>query len=302
MAAFNPSTDLAKIKSVIDRVTQQYPAFAPLLKIPEVGQLLIEASAPGAQWTSQKFQAKLEGTDWWKNTSQPQRTWTITQLTQPGEAANQQAQVAQQIHAAAGQQGIVLSPDQLSFLVQDALGSGWTSGQMQQEIAAQARFKTLKPGTIDSTMGNLKSIAADYGVPFSDQSTFGWAQKIAEGTATQDGFSSLVQQHAKTLFPHLAEQINSGFTVRQIADPYMQIAAQQGVLTNPAEANLSDPKWSRALQSRDKEGKITGPMTLDDWTRQLMTDPSYGWDHTSQARDAAINITKSLGQTFGVLA
>jgi len=294
--------DLAAVATMVDQITKRYPAFAPLLKIPDVAKLLIEASQPGQAWTSDQFMAKLQGTDWWRNTSQPARQWTITQLTQPGEAANQQAQTAQQIHAAAAQEGIVLSPDDLSTLVDNALKNAWTAGQMQQNIAAQAHFKALKPGTIDSTMGNLQSIAADYGIPVSDQTSFQWAKKIAEGTATQDGFTSFSQQHAKALYPHLKDQLDQGFTVRQIADPYMQVAAQSGVLVNPAEVNLADPKWSRALQSRDKDGKITGPMTLADWQRTIMSDPTYGWDHTTQARDAATNIIQSLGHAFGVSA
>jgi len=292
---------LAAVANMVDQITEQYPAFAPLLQIPEVAKLLIEASAPGHQWTTAKLQAAIQGTNWWKTTGQTGRQWQVTQLIDPATAANQQAAMSQQIHSAAGSLGIVLKPTDLGNIVEDALANGWTAGQIQQHLGNFAQEKTLKPGTIMATQTNLGSIAGDYGVPVSTGTSFNWAKRIAEGTATQDGFTAAMQQQAKALFPHLGDKIDAGFTVRQIADPYLQIAQQFGVLANPNTVDLSNPKWAKALQSRDSKGDIQGPMTLDDWQRHLMTDPQYGWDHTSNAREVASNLVQSLGKTFGVM-
>ena len=51
---------LAAVANMVDQITEQYPAFAPLLQIPEVAKLLIEASAPGHQWTTAKLQAAIK--------------------------------------------------------------------------------------------------------------------------------------------------------------------------------------------------------------------------------------------------
>lgn len=294
--------DLAAVAAMVTSITDQYPAFAPLLKIPEVAELIIKASTPGAQWNSTKFQAQLQGTKWWKQNSISAQNWIVTQLTHPGEAARQQGAMAQQIHAAAATEGIVLKPGDLGDLVDNALKNGWTSGQIQNQVAQHAVAGTLHAGTVQATATNLGNIAGDYGVPVSHMTAFQWSKKIAAGTATQDGFTAYAQNQAKALYPHLGEQIDQGFTVRQIADPYLQVAQQLGVLANPATADLSHTKWTAALQGRDAKGAIVGPMTLDGWSRKIMDDPQYQWDRTDNARQAATSLVQSLGQTFGVSA
>lgn len=289
---------LAAVANMVTQIEAQYPAFAPLLKIPDIAKLLVEASQPGQQWTSTKFQAAIQGTDWWKNTSQPARQWEVLKLVQPGSAAQQQAQVAQQVHSLAATEGVVLSSTDLGNLVEQAQSNGWNANQIQQAVGQQARYGQQRAGTIQSTAGALGKIAADYGVPLSDHATFGWAQKIAEGNATQEGFQAYAQDQAKLAFPTLAQHIDQGMTVRQLADPYLQIAGQTlGVDPNTLE--LNNPKWASALQSRDAKGNITGPMTQMDWQRKIMTDPTYGYDHSQNAIDAATNLVASLKQSFG---
>jgi hypothetical protein len=294
---------LQGVGELVGAIVKKYPAFAPLIKNPEIAKILIEGSVPGAPWSAQQFQNALAGTDWHRTTSAPARSWQILQLTQPAEAARQSAATAVQIHQLAATEGIVLSPEDLSNLTNLALSQSYNAAQIQQAVGEQAQRKTLHAGTIQSTATQLGATASDYGVPVSDQTRFQWAQKIAEGTATLDGFSAWSQDQAKALYPTLAPHIDQGMTVRQLASPYMQIAAQTGVLDNPDAVDLSSPKWSQALQSRDaKTGEVVGPMSLSAWQQHLMTDPSFGYDHTSQARDAANSLVQQLGHAFGVSA
>lgn len=284
----------------IARITDAYPAFGPLLSIPDIANLLIEASVPGAQWTPDKLQAKIQGTDWWKNTSDSSRKWQIQKLTQPGSAAQSSAQTASAILSAAGQAGVSLSPTELATMVDNAQNDAWTPQQLQQNVVRHAEQNTLKPGTIANTATQLGGVAAQYGVPLSDHAAFAWASKIAAGTATAEGFNAYAVQQAKLHFPTLSEHLDQGMTVRQLADPYLQIAGQTlGVDPNALE--LSNPKWAAALQHRDEKGNIVGPMTTLDWQRKIMTDPGYGYDHTANAQAAATNLVQQLGQSFGVL-
>lgn len=287
--------------ALVKRITDAYPAFAPLMEIPEIGNLLIEASVPGASWSPDKFQAKLQSTDWWKNNSDSSRQWQITKLTQPGQAAQSNAQVASAILAAAGQAGVVLSPAELMTMVNNAQNDAWTPQQMQENIVRHAESNSLRAGTIQNAQAELGGVAADYGVPLGDRVAFSWASRIAAGQATTDGFQAWARNQAKRAYPPLAEDIDAGMTVREIADPYLQIA-QQTLGIDPNRVKLNDPKWSAALQSRDDKGKITGPMTTLDWQRKLMEDPAYGFDHTAQAQAAATQLVEQLGDAFGVSA
>jgi hypothetical protein len=49
---------------------------------------------------------------------------------------------------------------------------------------------------------------------------------IQAGTDTIDGFENVIKARAKAQFPHLANQIDAGMTVRDIADPYIASYAQ----------------------------------------------------------------------------
>lgn len=291
---------LAAVSSMVQQITDQYPAFAPLLGIPEIAKILIQASTPGAQWSTSKLQSEIQGTKWWKTNSDTAKAWQVTKLVNPATAAQSQAQTAQQILAEASVAGIVLSPQQVADLANQANAHNWNGAQIQQQVGMQANPNNLHAGTIQNTARNLGGIAQSYGVPLSDHAAFSWAQRIAEGTATQDGFNAYAQDQAKLHFPTLAKHIDQGMTVRQLADPYLQIASQTlGV--DPNSLDISSPKWAAALQSRDKEGNITGPMTTLDWSRKLMEDPTYGYDHTAQAQTEATNLVQQLGQSFGVL-
>ena len=291
---------LAAVASMVSQIEQQYPAFAPLMAIPDIAKLLIEASQPGAQWTSQKFQAAIEGTNWWRTTSQPARQWQTLKLTQPGEASRQSAQTAVQIHQLAAQEGILLTPADLASLVDNAQKESWNAAQIQQAVGQQAGQKTLTAGTIQNTATQLGQTAQSYGLPLSDHTKFAWAQRIAEGTATTDGFNAYAQDQAKLMFPTLAKHIDQGMTVRQLADPYLQIAGQTlGVDPNALE--LTDPKWIAALQAKNAQGVVTGPMSQQDWQTKIMNDPVYGYDHTVNAQESASNLVQQLGQTFGVV-
>lgn len=294
------AADYSAIGGMIDSITSQYPAFAPLLQIPEIAKILIDASEPGAQWTPQKVQAAIQGTNWWKTTSAPARSWQVTKLVDPATAAQTSAQTAVQIHQMAAQEGIILKPQDLATLTDQAQANAWNAAQIQQAVGSQAHAGQLRAGTMQQTAMGLRSTASDYGVPLSGKTAFDWSQKIAEGTATTDGFTAWAKNQAATLYPTLKEHLDQGMTVRQLFDPYAQIASQTlGIDPNAIE--LTSPKWIAALQGKDPQGKTVGPMSQQDWQSKLMTDPTYGYDKTENARASATNLVQQLGQAFGVI-
>ncbi len=283
--------------ALVKRITDAYPAFAPLLSIPDIANLLIEASVPGQQWSPDKLQAKLQGTDWWKNTSESDRNWQITKLTQPGQAAQSSAQIAATILASAGQSGIVLTPQELAAMTENAQADAWTQQQMMANIASHAELKTLRAGTVKNTAAQLGKMANEYGVRVSAAQAFDWSMKVAAGKATVEGFESWTRDLAKRAFPTLAPELDKGFTVRQLAEPYLQTAGQL-LGMDPERMDLTKPKWQRALQMPD--GK--GPMDQLTWQRTVMTSPEYGYERSAHGQSAALELRESLAQTFGVRA
>lgn len=281
-----------------DQIAQQYPAFLPLLQIPEIAALLTTASQ--GNWSAAQLQEHLMASQWWKTTSATARQWTVLELSDPAEAARQKGAAAQQYWNIAAQEGIGMSISQMNTLLEKGLSEGWTAQQAQQAIVGYAHNGEHLSGGIQSTQDALKATASDYGMSVSDQTLFGWAQKIQAGTSTTDAFKDYAMRQAKSMFPTLSAAIDSGQTVREYADPYAQAAASTlGINAN--DVNFTQDKWRSLLQTRGTDGKLA-PLSLADAQTKLMSDPVYGFDKTTNAMAAADQLKDGIAQTMGKAA
>lgn len=279
----------------ISAAAAQYPAFAPFMGIPDVAALLNQAATEG--WTQDQFALHLAATNWWKTTSDTGREWQAQKLYDPAKAGQLKAQKIAEVTAEAGKLGVHLDANQVQFIAEGALGGGWTAQQLQTAIAGNAQAAKDQPGQIAATQTQLNSVAASYGVPVSPHTTFDWAKKIAMGNADATGFGEYAKQQAKIAHPYWEAQLDQGLTVRQLADPYIQQASKL-LEVDPSTIDLSDHKWANAFTAADKQGQRQ-PMSQLDWSKKLMTDASYGWDKTMNARQAALQIQSSLRDAFG---
>jgi hypothetical protein len=106
------------------------------------------------------------------------------------------------------------------------------------------------------------------------------------------GQQQFFRDQAKLMYPgsaHLFDQ----YTLEQIAEPYMSEAADLLGLA-PSQMDITDPKWSAFLSGEN------GPLSKDEWSRVLKTDPKYGFDHTTKARQAYTSIGDELLSAFGM--
>lgn len=283
-----------------DQIAQQYPAFLPLLKIPEIANLLTQAANPANNWSGAQLQAHLYATQWWKTTSATARQWMVLELSDPAEAARQKAAAAQQYWSIAAQEGISLSFSQMGSILEQGMANGWNAQQAQYAIVKFAKEGDPLTGGIDATKGALKATAGDYGLALSDSALFDWAKRIQAGASTTDAFTAYAREQAKSLFPTLSSAIDGGQTVRQYGDQYAQLAQQTlGVPAN--QVDFTQAKWRAALQQRTPEGKLV-PLSLNDWETKMMTDQTYGYDNTTNAKAAATNIITNFEQGFGKVA
>lgn len=283
-----------------DQIAQQYPAFLPLLKIPEIANLLTQAADPANNWSAAQLQAHLYATNWWKTTSATARQWMVLELSDPAEAARQKSASARQYWDIAAQEGISLTFGQMGSILEQGMSNGWNAQQAQQAIVRYAKYGDPLTGGIDATQGALKATAADYGLAVSDSTLFDWAKKIQAGSSTTDAFTAWSRQQAKSLFPTLAAAIDGGQTIRQSADQYAQIASQTlGVAASSVD--WTQAKWRALLQAKGTDGKLA-PLSLNDAQSKLMEDPTYGYDKTVNAQSSASTLIKGLQETMGKVA
>lgn len=297
MTSLISGTDPNSQSPVTATILSDFAAFAPLFQaIPELSEKLLEASANN--WSPDQFTAALMGTNWWKSTSENARNWQIRQLTDPATASQDQSIMGNKITLLATGMGIPLSHGQVTMLTEAALAQGWSDQQLQQQVVQQANEKQMRAGAIQDTRMQLNNTAAQYGLNLSDDSSFKWAKQIEEGGMDQKSFESYAAGQAAASHPYWSKQLNEGITLRQLADPYIQSASQLlGVSADSID--LSQSKWGNALIQRDKNGQVTGPMSQLQWEQKLMTDPSYGWQQTDNARQAAFQMVDQLQKSFG---
>jgi hypothetical protein len=176
-----------------------------------------------------------------------------------------------------------------------------TPAAMRQWIG----LKGSDPATADRLLGEKRAAVLqatkDYYVDLSEPVAGSYAEQLLTGQIDEAGFQKELIDLAKSKYPALAAALDAGRTVRQAADPYVQLAVKELEIPD-GTVDLNDPKWARPLQQIDPKTGAPLMMTLYDWQRTIRTDETYGWDRTSGARQMAAQFVTQLGQTFGRVA
>lgn len=281
-----------------DIIRAQYGNVAWAYNVPELKPIFDQAVAE--RWDEARIVGAISATTWWKTTAASARTWAETKANDPATAQAQLNAGIAKLSDQASTMGLTIDQTKLAALAEQAISLGLDANQVTDLLMAQ-QSGPIMPGTVSALTDQLKNTAAQYAVPVSDATLNQWANQIATGAATLDGFNSYTQAQAKSMFPGLAAAIDSGITVKQYVEPYVQTAAQElGI--NPNSISLTDPKWQRAITNVDPKTGQPAAMSLYDWTKTLRTDAMYGWDQTQGAQAAATQLANGLAKTLGYAA
>lgn len=293
------------LMTMLNVIQTQYPDALPILQKPGVLDVYVRYLNASPPWTTAQLQAELRATPYYQQSPQAVRDWDILQATDPATAGQKAEATKRIIDDLQAQLGITLdntggfSSPAFSFFV-DAVKYGWDATEIKYRMLASVNATTTG-GELGKTATDVRALADQYAVPLSDKTVMDYARKMAEGAIDQNGLTGYLQEQAKSLFPALAGAIDSGITVKQYADPYIQIAQQETGL-NPASVNLTDQKWMNLLNQIDPKTGQRVSMSLDQALRTMRTDPVWGYDTTSKARQDATQLTTALQQKFGAAA
>ena len=269
-------------------------AYSFMKSIPEVGHLFEQYVAN--DWSKEMFQAKLRDTKWWQENSATMRQAQAMKSTDPAtyEANLQAAQVMVQQEAA--KIGASIPPKKLKGIAEKVLATNMDEGQLANVLGGYIKFVngTLK-GEAGQYENSIKSYAASQGVTLDDQSIKNQAALIGRKLATEEDFKNQIMEQAASTYPGYKDQLKAGQTMADIANPYIQIMAQQ-LEVNPASIKLTDPLIRQALNGVNKEGKPTG-LDQTDFLSRVRNDPR--WTQTDKAQDnvmnVGLNVLKSMG-------
>ena len=182
------------------------------------------------------------------------------------------------------------------------LAREWAIGNYD---ATSIRAVVARSGTIDFTKGaaaqtlnNLRQYAADFGVQYDDTWFNRATTNILTAKDNEETYAASIRQIAKSRYPTFAEQIDGGFTVRQLASPYIQTMSSILELDS-GSIGLNDPFITQAMTGLNAEGK---PSTKPLWQfeQELRKDPR--WNYTNNAQQSLMNTARQVLQDFGLVS
>ena len=173
-----------------------------------------------------------------------------------------------------------------------------------------------KGGVASQIYQDIQQAALQYQVPMSTQGinkmVFNALQNASISTPYQAASSAAgqatlaFQQQAMQLYPQLSKQIQEGYTVQSLVDPYNQVAQEYtgvpaSTITQETPAGSPPNKWNAFLNNGpvDPESGKPGMMTLDQWKTQLMQDPQYGFQNTQGGKNLASQMVSAILNEFG---
>lgn len=192
--------------------------------------------------------------------------------------------------------GVELSEGQVN-----SIGYSYANGELD---ATTIRSRIAQIGNINFSMGEasktvdaLKQTAAAYGVSYSPDWYTQSAKDILTGKVDNDTLNQQFKELAKSRYPSLVKQIDAGYTVKQIASPYLQSMATI-LEINPNDISLEDPTIKQAFTSIDDQGQ---PSTRPLWQfeKELKQDPR--WAYTKNAQQELMGTAYKVLSDFGLV-
>ena len=227
-----------------------------------------------------RFAAELQGVDFY------------TQLASSGKV--------REIKSIVGELGF--DSTDFSKFVTDSINFGWTGETLKAETYKEVFRKnpdgtyanptSIKRATVGNDYLNVQLIAKNF-FNSAPQSSI---ESVLTGTITTQDFQRQQREIAKQRYGHLADLIDQGVTLEDLAGNYKQTAAKL-LEVDPNTIDMSQGDYEVAL-SLGEEGKKRA-MTTGEWEKLLRTDARYGWEKTENAKTEARSLANNLAQAFG---
>lgn len=291
-------------------IKAQYGFVAMLAQsVPEIGALMQRAVAE--KWTAERFQMAVANTNWWKNTPAPTRQWVTQQAADPATAQRELTTGGDQVAVWAtrlGFQGIpkpVLDQIYLEGKLagyDDTMMQQWTWNALWKYGRANGQVPT--GGEFGARVQQARELAFQYGYSAKDldvqiQTAMGNALASGQtGDAGMADWMNKLKNYAKSKYAPFADRIDAGETVRDIAQPYIDMYSQT-LEVNPQDVGLDDKYIQRWLQGKSEAGKPPASVAVWQAQQELRKDPR--WGYTNNARQAAAEVATTIGKAFGMI-
>lgn len=238
-----------------------------------------------------RVQASLEG-----YLSTPEKYGFAATGAKAGPSAQDIKVKADAIRIYATDLGVGLDDAAINKLAREWASGNFDTTTIKPQIARSGKIDFAK-GSAAEQLNSLKELAGSYGMQY-DQ---GWyntaATNVLTGKDDIETYKQYVKDQAKSKFPTLVAQLDQGFTVRQLASPYIQ--TMSNILEiDPNTINLNDVYVNQALTGLNDKGE---PSTKPLWQfeQDLRKDPR--WNFTKNAQNSLMGTARKVLQDFGLV-
>lgn len=264
--------------------------------IPELWNLFNQAVK--GNWSPDEFGARVKATTWYQTHSDQYRQMYVLEKSDPSKWARIQTEMFSKVHDLASSMGVKYDADLFGKVTRQALYNGWSDAQIRNALGGMLDFASGSHfgGDAGQAEATLRAYAYNMGVKLGDSTLKTWLQQMAKGDKTIEDFQAYMQTVAEQTFPAFAQQIKSGVTVRQLADPYIQSMASI-LEVNANQLDLNDPTIRKALTDVGSDGTNKGGVPLWQFEYQLRQDPR--WLKTNNARESINSVAHSILKDWG---
>lgn len=267
--------------------------------IPELKKKFDQAVKEG--WSTEKFQAAIRDTKWWKTHSQQERDYLTSTYGDPATAKQKYSAAylhVQQMAAQLGIQGNDSSKKFINAMAYNVAARGWNDDQLRMEMGKHVYFDGDHWfGQGGEEQAKLHDYAYAMGVTMSSSWYDMASRAVIRGTGTDQQFQSEIRKQAKASFPQWSKQIDAGQTVSDLANPYLTTMSQ--ILELPGGSiNLFDPTIKKALNYKDPTTGEGQAKPLWQFENELRSDPR--WKKTQNAQDSMMQIGHQVLADFGL--
>lgn len=215
------------------------------------------------------------------------------------------------IRKQAADNGYTLTDDQLTGLTTDSLKGMWDPATLTKKIGESVVSGAAGGGQVMATAptgkaptalqagsdaASLKALSRAYGLSLSDSDIEGYTQSIVSGNITAQQVKDQFRNQAKSLYPALSSQLDSG-TVADATSTYRSIAAKTLGIDGTAIDFTDATKFGKLLTYQDPKSGENRLMNSTEWTQYLRALPE--WGNTSEAKSQYSGIINTVSKIFG---
>lgn len=284
---------------ILEEIQNNFPMWAWAFEDPELGPLLRDAVDPGIGFSPNTFQAKVMGTNWWRSRSAAVRNYDILKHTDPGQLQAQRDELAASVAAQARALGVPLDFNELQYVVEGGLLQGWSASDPRM-VHALGSFMLSSgrtgTGAIETIGRDIDQTARKKHFLAGMNDAREWAIHVATGSSTMEDVEREMHKRSVSLYPHLADQLNSGASMMDIFSGHIGLIADELELS-PEQVDLTRGVWSKVINTYDVNASKHRAMTLSE-TRTLAREEPQWWK-TARGKAMEAQMGDFLLKSFG---